>query len=58
MNVFDNDLDRKRFAWKYGENPCFHGPSIVVAEHDGALVGARAFSVLPIQVSREERLAL
>lgn len=57
-NVFDNDPDREWFAWKYGENPYSDGPSIVVAEQDGTLVGARPLFALPMQVSREERLAL
>lgn len=57
-DVFGGDPDREWFAWKYGENPYADGPPVVVADRDGALVGARPFFALPMRVAGEERLAL
>lgn len=48
--VLDADWGREWFDWKYVDNPYADHVPIVVAEHGGALVGARAFFALEMAV--------
>ena len=56
--VFESDPDTEWFAWKYERNPYVDHIPIVVAEHDGTLVGARSFFALEMRVDGERRRVL
>ena len=49
---------RDWFAWKYEENPAASGVPIVVATHDGTVVGARPFFPIRMVAGGEETIAL
>ncbi|WP_313692253.1 GNAT family N-acetyltransferase [Halorarum halobium] len=46
------------FEWKYESNPYVDHVPIVLAEHEGELVGARSFFALPMSVGRRRHAAL
>ncbi|WP_224448325.1 GNAT family N-acetyltransferase [Haloprofundus salilacus] len=47
--VWDRPRGREWFEWKYVENPYVDHVPIFVAEHDGKIVGARPFLVMPLR---------
>jgi GNAT superfamily N-acetyltransferase len=51
--VFGTRPSEAWFDWKYRDNPYADAVPIVVAEHDGELVGARSFFALPLRAGGE-----
>jgi GNAT superfamily N-acetyltransferase len=56
--IFDPDHGRDWFRWKYADNPYVDHLPILVAKHDGDLVGARPFFALDVFVDGQRHLAL
>ncbi|XVH33654.1 GNAT family N-acetyltransferase (plasmid) [Haloferacaceae archaeon DSL9] len=55
--VFDAWMGGDWFEWKYDRNPYAEEVPIVVAEHDGSVVGARSFFALPVAAGSDRYLA-
>jgi GNAT superfamily N-acetyltransferase len=51
--VLGGRMGTARFEWKYERNPYVDHVPIVVATHDGALVGARSFFPLPVAAGED-----